>query len=74
VLSLVRVRWEGEESNRESVNHLLLYCEVVSALCDVFFSQFGLSWVMPRRVVDLYAYWWTVGSAIQWNMVPSCLL
>jgi hypothetical protein len=42
-----------------------------------FFSRFGLSWVMPRRVVDLFACWWTVGStqsAVVWKMVPSCLL
>jgi hypothetical protein len=48
--------------NRESVDHLLLHCEAVGALWDVFFNRFGLSWVMPRRVVDLYAFLWTVGS------------
>jgi len=25
--------------------------------------SFGLSWVILRRVVDLYACWWIVGSA-----------
>jgi hypothetical protein len=35
----------------------------LSPYVDVFFSQFGLSWVMPRQVVDLYACRWTVGSA-----------
>jgi hypothetical protein len=42
-----------------------------------FFSQFGLSWVMSRRVVDLYACWWTasnIQSADVWKMVPSCIL
>jgi hypothetical protein len=24
----------------------------------LFFSQFGLSWVMPNRVADLFACWW----------------
>jgi hypothetical protein len=28
-----------------------------------FFSCFELSWVMPRRVVDLHACWWTTGSS-----------
>jgi hypothetical protein len=63
--------------NGESVDHLLLHCEVAGALWDVFFSRFGLSWVMPRRVVDLYACWWTAGSAQSaavWKMVPLCLL
>jgi len=41
--------------NGKSVNNLLLHCEVASALWNVFFSKFGLSWIMPRRVVDLYA-------------------
>jgi hypothetical protein len=25
-------------------------------------SLFGLSWVMPRRVIDLFACWWTTGN------------
>jgi hypothetical protein len=33
----------------------------------VFFTRFGLFWVMLRRVVDLYACWETVGSA--WSAV-----
>jgi len=31
---------------------------------------------MPRRVVDLYACWWTVGSTrsvVAWKMVSLCL-
>lgn len=36
--------------NGESVDHLL-HCEVVCALWNIFLSRFGLSWVMPRRVV-----------------------
>jgi hypothetical protein len=55
------------------VDHLLLHCEVASAIWIVFFSRFGLSWVMRRRVVDLYTCWWTAGSfwsATVWKMVP----
>jgi hypothetical protein len=37
----------------ESVDHLLLHCNVVSAIWGAFFSRFGLSWVMLRSVVDL---------------------
>jgi len=36
--------------NGEFVDHLL-HCEVVCALWNIFFSRFGLSWVIPRRVV-----------------------
>jgi hypothetical protein len=60
----------------ESVDHLLLHCDVASAIWSAFFSRFGLSWVMPRRVVDLFDCWWSSGrprSAAVWKMVPTCL-
>jgi hypothetical protein len=36
-----------------------------------------MSWVMPRRVVDLFACWWKAGrsrSAAVWKMVSICIL
>lgn len=48
--------------NGEFVDHLLFHYEVAYVIWNVFLSQFGLFWVMPRRVVDLYDSWWTVGS------------
>ena len=41
--------------SEEMVDHLLLDCEVASALWNAIFSQFGMAWVMPRRVFDLFA-------------------
>jgi hypothetical protein len=41
--------------NGESVDHLLLHCEVARALWNAIISRFSLSWVMPLRVVDLFA-------------------
>jgi len=44
---------------------------------ECIFTRFGLSWVMPRRVLDLFACWWTSGrprSAAIWKMVPTCIL
>jgi hypothetical protein len=35
---------------------------VAYAIWTAFFSCFGLSWVMSRQVVDLYACWWTASS------------
>jgi hypothetical protein len=48
--------------NWESVNHLLLHCDVAYAIWITFFSRFALSWVMPRHVVELHACWRTSGS------------
>jgi hypothetical protein len=61
----------------KSVDHLLLYCDMAYAIWIAFFSRGGLSWVMPRRVVDLYACWWTFGrpqSSVAWNMVHTCFI
>jgi len=46
-----------QEEWRVCGDHLLLHCDVAYAIWIAFFSCFGLSWVMPRYVVDLYACW-----------------
>jgi hypothetical protein len=43
------------ESDKESVDHLLLHCGVANALWNVIFSRFGLCWVMPGSVRELFA-------------------
>jgi hypothetical protein len=65
------------KKNGESVDHLLLHCEVACVLWNAIFSRFSPSWVMPHWVVDLFACWLTGGrswSAVVWKMVPCCLL
>jgi hypothetical protein len=41
--------------SEELVNHLLLYCEIASALWNTIFNCVRLAWVMPNWVVDLFA-------------------
>jgi hypothetical protein len=50
----------------ESVDHLLLHCDMVSALWNAIFNWFGMPWVMPRRVIDLFACWW------KWKAKECC--
>jgi hypothetical protein len=65
------------ESDGESMNHLLLHCGMANALWNAIFSLFGLCWVMPRSVRELFAYWWSGGrsrSVMVWKMVHLCLM
>jgi hypothetical protein len=58
------------------VDHLLLHCDVASALWSTLFSRFRKSWVMPKRVIDFLACWWSFGrpmSAALWKIVLICL-
>jgi hypothetical protein len=60
----------------ESVDRLLLHCDVALALWSALYTRFGLSWVMSRSVIELFACWWTFGrpkSAMIWKIVPICL-
>jgi hypothetical protein len=43
------------KKTKETVDHLLLHCDVASVLWNSLFSRFGMSWVMPRRVIGLLA-------------------
>lgn len=62
--------------NRESVDPILLHCDMTSAIWSVLFIRFGISWVMPKCVIDLYDCWQSFGrprSAAVLKMVSTCL-
>jgi hypothetical protein len=41
----------------ESIEHLLLHCDVAHDIWSFFYRLFGVEWVMPRRVLDLLSSW-----------------
>jgi hypothetical protein len=45
------------KKNGESMDHLLLHCEVARDLWSYIFSLFGIEWVMPRMVLELLTSW-----------------
>ena len=41
----------------EFADHLLLHCPIAYELWTIVFYLFGLQWVMPKGVIDLFAVW-----------------
>jgi exonuclease III len=66
------------KKNGESVDHLLLHCEVATYLWHSVFTLFGMEWVMPEKVIDLFSCWNQVGgkdlSRDIWRMAPLCVI
>jgi hypothetical protein len=66
------------KKNGESVDHLLLHCEVATQLWNYVFSLFGVEWVIPQSFLNLLACWNRVGgrdiSKVIWRMVPLCII
>ncbi len=62
----------------ETVDHLLLHCDSAKELWDMVFVLFGLHWVMPRRVIELFACWQGNFGRHQhiniWRAIPHCLM
>ena len=60
----------------ETVDHLLLHCEIAHRLWCFALKSFGLAWVIPRSIPDLLFGWWNwLGkhSSQIWNLVPLCI-
>ena len=61
----------------ESVDHLLLHCEVVREVWNFILRSFGVSWVFPATVSELlfgWHNWWGKQSLFVWNLVPHCIM
>jgi len=62
----------------ESVDHLLLHCDVAWIVWSSFYRLFGVEWVMPSSVVDLLSAWGTLlvrGPVHRiWKQVHLCVL
>jgi hypothetical protein len=53
------------KSSEEFADHVLLHCEIASALWSAISSRVVLTWVMPRGVIDLFACWRGLGGSPQ---------
>jgi hypothetical protein len=66
------------KKNGESIDHLLLHCEVACDLWSYILILFGVEWVMPRTVLKLLTNWGALvgyGRAKEaWRLASLCLL
>uniref|UniRef100_A0A2N9H1C3 Reverse transcriptase zinc-binding domain-containing protein n=1 Tax=Fagus sylvatica TaxID=28930 RepID=A0A2N9H1C3_FAGSY len=61
----------------ETVDHLLIHCEVAAALWGFVFQRFEIQWVLPAKVIEVLFGWFNVigkHSSDIWNLVPLCLM
>jgi hypothetical protein len=60
------------------MDHLLLHCEIASAIWNSIFGLFSLAWAMPHRVRFLFACWrgqfGSPQSKAVWRMIPLWLM
>jgi hypothetical protein len=54
------------KKDEESIDHLFLHCACAQFLWNAFFNRFGLAWVMPCGVVNLFVVLVVGGS------LPKC--
>ncbi|KAG6730525.1 hypothetical protein I3842_01G084500 [Carya illinoinensis] len=62
----------------ESVDHLLVHCEVARGLWNEIFSSLELGWVMPETVVAILASWTDLKGIQQikliWKIIPIYIM
>ena len=62
----------------ETVNHLLLHCEIAKTIWDEVFKRMDMAWVMPETVLDVLACWNSIRGMRQikavWKLIPTCIM
>jgi len=61
----------------ESIEHLLLHCEVSCDLWSYIFTLFGVKWIMPRMVLELTSWGVSYGYGLAkkvCQLVSLCLM
>ena len=62
--------------NGESIDHLLLHCEVAIEVWRMVLQLFRVTWMMPARMKDYLGSWrgQRVNNTVLqiWRMVPLC--
>jgi len=66
------------KKSRESINHLMIHCEVAKELWSSILNLFGVNWVMPISVKRFDGVlrrsgrvWYWYGS---WRLAPLCVM
>ncbi|KAG2691896.1 hypothetical protein I3760_08G027300 [Carya illinoinensis] len=62
----------------ESVNHLLIHCEVARRLWNEVLGRMDLAWAMPEKVVRVLASWKNLRGNQQikavWKVISICIM
>jgi hypothetical protein len=66
------------KKSEESIDHLLLHCEVATEVWNMIFQLFGVMWVMSGQLKDCLGSWQgQKGNSIViqiWRMVHLCVM
>uniref|UniRef100_A0A2N9H161 Reverse transcriptase zinc-binding domain-containing protein n=1 Tax=Fagus sylvatica TaxID=28930 RepID=A0A2N9H161_FAGSY len=66
------------KSNGESVDHLFIHCPMATDMWWMVFGMFGVQWVMPRTIMDLFSCWSgqlrSHDTVLVWKMISHCLI
>ena len=77
-ISYLRLCYSMGKRCGESVDHLLLHCSIAWELWSLVFCLFGIRWVMPHTVLELFEAWqgkfaWHRQIDV-WKLAPHCLI